>query len=137
MIAGLIPAAVHVDDPEMRRALDERATLIEQRAAALAQQAITDRAPWLRELGPAPLTSQRRKQWLRNVITVAAYRERHGITGRGATGEVSPDCGNWTLRADRRRVEHIVRAARLGAQLDLPASKSNHRPQSQRSAPSL
>ncbi|NED99291.1 MobF family relaxase [Phytoactinopolyspora halotolerans] len=137
MIAGLIPAAVHVDDPEIRRALDERATLIEQRAAALAQQAITDQALWLRELGHAPQTSQQRKQWLRNVITVAAYRERHGITGRGAMGEVDPDCGSWALRADRRRVEHIVRAARLGAQLDLPASKSNHRPQSQRSAPSL
>ena len=45
MIAGLIPAAMGEMDAEKRRALDERAHLIEQRASALADQIETTGLP--------------------------------------------------------------------------------------------
>ncbi|WP_246222588.1 MobF family relaxase [Phytoactinopolyspora limicola] len=110
LIVGLIPAATHVVDPEMRRALNERAALIEHRAAALAQQAVIERAPWLADLGPAPLNLQQRKQWMRCVTTVAAYRDRHDITDPDALGDQRRR-DDWTYRSDRRRAAEALHAA--------------------------
>ncbi|NEE01506.1 MobF family relaxase [Phytoactinopolyspora halotolerans] len=111
MIVGLIPAATHVVDPEMRRALDEREALIEHRAAALVQQAITERSPWLTGIGPAPPNPQQRKHWMRCVTTIAAYRERHEITGPDALGDQHRR-DDWAYRSDRRRAAEALHAVR-------------------------
>jgi len=79
LIAGLIPRAAGVADPDMTRALDERDQAMERRAAELASEAIERGQVWVRRLGAPPSDPAARKAWLRAASTVAAYRERWGI----------------------------------------------------------
>ncbi len=81
LVAGLIPRVRQVADPNLGRALDERAQAIEARARRLVDQALSDREPWVQALGPAPAARIRREAWTRAVATAAAYRERWGIAG--------------------------------------------------------
>ncbi|MFW6033848.1 MAG: AAA family ATPase, partial [bacterium] len=112
LIAGLIPSADNVADPEMRQALGERAALIEQRAEALITRALADDEPWLARLGPPPDEPGLRMQWDRAAATVAAYRDRHGVTDpQRPFGEPSGG-GQWTRRADRRRAQAAANHAR-------------------------
>ena len=60
LIAGLIPRAQGVSDPEMARALADRDQAMEGRARTLAEQAIESRHPWVQSLGPAPSDPGRR-----------------------------------------------------------------------------
>ena len=53
LIAGLIPRAQRVSDPEMARALTERDQAMEERARTLADQAIERRSGWVQRLGRA------------------------------------------------------------------------------------
>jgi conjugative relaxase-like TrwC/TraI family protein len=79
LIAGLIPRAAGVADPDMARALDERDQAMERRARELAGQAIERRQVWVRRLGTPPLDPATREAWTRAVSTVAAYRDRWNI----------------------------------------------------------
>jgi len=79
-IAGLVPRAFGVTDPDLARALNEREMALEQRACSLAEQAITDELAWTRQLGAPPIDPRLRAHWMRAVSTVAAYRERWNIT---------------------------------------------------------
>jgi hypothetical protein len=79
LIAGLVPRALNVTDPDLARALEERDRALQGRARTLAQEAVTSRASWLRQLGEPPVDSPAHKQWLRAICTVAAYRERWSI----------------------------------------------------------
>ncbi|MEI2820971.1 MAG: hypothetical protein V9E81_12475 [Marmoricola sp.] len=54
LIGGLIPEAIGPMAPDMRNALDERKTLIEQRAKTLAETAIRRRESWIQLIGDAP-----------------------------------------------------------------------------------
>ena len=54
LIAGLIPHASGITDPEMHQALTERETLIEQRAGTLLTHALDEGEPWTAALGPTP-----------------------------------------------------------------------------------
>ncbi|MCL2419607.1 MAG: relaxase domain-containing protein, partial [Conexibacteraceae bacterium] len=83
LIAGLIPRAQGVTDEDFARALKEREDAIERRATSLLEQAITSRARWLKALGPPPANRRLQAAWLRDARTVAAYRERWGITTSG------------------------------------------------------
>jgi hypothetical protein len=122
LIAGLIPAADHVTDPEMRRALAERAALIEQRAEALVERAIAIGEPWLERLGPPSPDPASRLQWERAAATVAAYRDRHGITDPADPFGEPQGGGQWNRRADRRRAQTaVLLARRLAAQPEPPA----------------
>jgi hypothetical protein len=80
-IAGLIPRMRSAVDPDHGRALDERARAIEDRARSLGRRAIWNDAPWVRRLGPEPVSPAERDRWLAVVATVAAFRERWGIDG--------------------------------------------------------
>jgi len=125
MIAGLIPAATDVSDPDMGQALAERAALIEQRADALVARALATSEPWLTKLGPPPERPGQRIQWERAAATVAAYRDRHGVTDpHRPFGEPSGG-GQWTRRADRRRAQAAAdEASRISAQAQpTPAPK--------------
>jgi conjugative relaxase-like TrwC/TraI family protein len=80
LIAGLHPIAIHVGDPDLKRALDERAQLLQNRARILAAQACSEQAEWVRGLGRVPSDPFRRAMYLRCLTTVAAYRDQWGIT---------------------------------------------------------
>ncbi|MCB0906472.1 MAG: relaxase domain-containing protein [Nocardioidaceae bacterium] len=106
LIVGLIPEAFGPMTPDMRRALDERRDLIEQRARNLAETAIQNRESWIQRLGEPAATD--RAQWTRAVATIAAYRDRYAITGPRPLGrEASTD----SQRLDRARAAASLRAA--------------------------
>lgn len=110
-IAGLVPTA-RVSDPDVRQALHERAVLIEQRAEAIVFQALADGEPWLDRLGQPPADPAARIRWELAAATVAAYRERHGVTDpRDPIGRAEGG-GQWTRRADRRRAQRALDEAR-------------------------
>jgi conjugative relaxase-like TrwC/TraI family protein len=79
LIAGLVPRAVGISDPDMARALTERDQAMEQRARHLAEHAIDHRHVWVQRLGNPPANPAAREVWLGAVSTVAAYRDRWGI----------------------------------------------------------
>ncbi|UUZ58218.1 hypothetical protein [Nocardioides sp. B-3] len=70
--------------PEMLQALDQRRELIEQRATDLVARSIHGREPRIKQLGEAP--THGRDRWTEDVRTVAAYRDRYGITSRTPLG---------------------------------------------------
>lgn len=74
----------------------------------LAEKAVEDDAPWLRRLGPPPTTEAARRQWLHEVRTVAAYRDRYGVDGRRVLGEPK----NEAQKLDAARGEQAMRRAR-------------------------
>lgn len=98
LIAGLIPEARGGMRDDVRVALAERATLIEERARELAGAALRDREPWVsqvvRVIG-TPSTPE-----LEMLTTVAAYRERYGVTG---TDPLGGEPTTLAQRADRAR----------------------------------
>ena len=79
LIAGLIPRADGVTDPDMARALHERDQAMEHRARHLATQALERGQVWVLRLGSPPPDPTLREAWAREVSTVAAYRDRWGI----------------------------------------------------------
>jgi len=92
LIAGLVPRAQRVSDPEMAQALAERDQAMEERARILADQAVETRQSWVRRLGTPPAAPVSRERWVREVSTVAAYRDRWHISGQstlGRQGDVS------------------------------------------------
>ena len=86
----------------MARALAERDHAMEQRALSLAEEAIAARRTWVRPLGPAPSGSAQRERWLREVSTVAAYRDRWHIEGHRPLG-AAPDREDLEQTAQRKR----------------------------------
>ncbi|HUG84323.1 MAG TPA: AAA family ATPase, partial [Euzebya sp.] len=87
LIGGLIPHAAGPMTEDMRTALDEREQLIQQRAVDLARGALTNGEAWTRHLGPPPIHPERRRVWSRALVTIAAYRNRHAITGDTPLGD--------------------------------------------------
>ena len=89
MIAGLIPLAMGEMDADMRRALEERAHLIEQRASALVEAALTSRENWIASLGRVPVDVASAAAWRRQARVVAAYRDRYGVFEDDALGSTA------------------------------------------------
>ena len=85
-IAGLGPAVVGVTDPDVEQALQERRTLIEQRARSVTMTALEDRQPWTLQFGRPPADPVRREDWLRRLDTIAAYRDRWQVSGNAIMG---------------------------------------------------
>lgn len=88
--------------PDMRQAVDERGDLIEPRSRALAEEAIRTKAPRTSALGPRPVD---RSRWERVAITIAAYRDRYGITTATPLGAARPTPSALTELEPRRRFE--------------------------------
>ena len=91
---------------DMRKAIDERRTLIELRAKTLAETAIMSRESWIQQIGDPPAVD--RLHWMRNVVTVAAFRDRYGITSRDPLGGPPADDNQ---RLDLARAETALRRA--------------------------
>lgn len=89
LIAGLIPGATGEMDADVRRALDERAHLIEARATALVEAALTSRENWIASLGRIPVDAARAGAWRHQASIVAAYRDRYGVFEDDALGAPS------------------------------------------------
>ena len=70
----------------MRAALDEREALIEARADAILDEALTDKTPWTRAFGAPPRDARRAAAWRKAARVVAAYRDRYRITGNTQLG---------------------------------------------------
>jgi conjugative relaxase-like TrwC/TraI family protein len=87
LIAGLIPRAQGVSDPEMAQALAERDQAMEERARTLAQQAVESGESWVQRLGTPPANPAPLERWMRELATVAAYRDRWNIAGQSALGK--------------------------------------------------
>jgi hypothetical protein len=85
----------------MRKALTERRELIEQRAEAVLDQALTERQEWALALGDAP-PSESRGSVAAASATVAAYRDRYGITTRTPLGP-APDSDAQKIDAARAK----------------------------------
>ena len=111
-IAGLIPEASGPMPTDMHRALTELQHLIEQRAAVLAGQAVRERQTWVRRFGPPPADPARRAAWEQQVRTIAAYRDRHHITGPDPLGPAPSSQGQ---RLDHQRADTAARRAQAAA----------------------
>jgi hypothetical protein len=79
LIAGLVPRATGVRDPDISRGLAEREHALEQRARYLAEEAVSSRREWVRRLGQPPTDPTTQRAWLSAIGTIAAYRERWSI----------------------------------------------------------
>lgn len=122
LIAGLVPAAGGPMPRDMADALRERARLIEDRAIVLAESAVDTDAGWLKRLGPAPDADAERERWLRGVATVAAYRDRYGISAQAVLGD---EPATEAQRRDAGRAEQAIRRARAIAKAE--AAELDHR----------
>jgi conjugative relaxase-like TrwC/TraI family protein len=100
LVAGLIPRASNVADPDMRQALQEREQAMEQRAWTLTDQALESCQPWMCHFGQPPSDPGRRLAWQRHLGTVAAYRERWSVSGPRPLG----DAGGST--SVERQIQH-------------------------------
>lgn len=106
LIAGLIPRALGAMPDDARGALDERTTLIEEKARELAEAAVRNRERWVSAVpgvGGTPSDSN-----LESLATVVAYRERYGVAGPDPLGG-SPT--TLVQRADRERIALVLRGA--------------------------
>ena len=78
-VAGIVPRAVGVTDPDMVRALVERERAMRRRARELAVHALERREIWVLRLGAPPVDRAKHERWLEAVSSIAAYRERWNI----------------------------------------------------------
>ncbi len=111
-VAGLIPAATGKMPTDMAQTLGELAELIDQRATALASQAIQEGQTWVRRLGSPPTDPTRRAAWEQHVRTIAAYRDRYHITGPDPLGPAPSGQGQ---RLDHQRADAATRQAQATA----------------------
>ncbi|MEA5055834.1 MAG: MobF family relaxase [Propionicimonas sp.] len=86
LIAGLIPEASGTMSSELQQALTERRDLIETRADALLDTALAEHRSWTAALGTPPKRARGAAGWRQAARTVAAYRDRYGITGMTPLG---------------------------------------------------
>ena len=115
LIAGLIPRAQRVSDPEMAQALAERDQAMEERARTLADQAVGSGENWIQRLGTPPATPARRERWIREVSTIAAYRDRWHITGHSAVGQQSDTSSIEQTRQRQRALAAATRATTISS----------------------
>jgi hypothetical protein len=88
----------------MAQALAERDRAMEERARTLAGQAVETGESWVKRLGTLPATPARREDWMRELSTVAAYRDRWQITGQAVLGKQS-DVGSLEQTGQRQRAQ--------------------------------
>ena len=108
LIAGVIPEPLGPMSAEDRQAIDQRKELIESRARALAEDAITSGKPWTRRLVPPAVGAGAHDAWLDAAATVAAYRDRYKVTSDLPVGGSTK---NDAQRADRQRAQIALREA--------------------------
>ena len=86
LIAGVVPRATGITDPEMQRALEERERLMVKRLNALTTAALEPPVPWT-----AGLDVLDAEALIVAVRAVAAYRDRWSITSSSPLGPLPAD----------------------------------------------
>ena len=134
LIAGLIPHAGGQMTDDMRQALHERRELIEARADAVLRGSLTDEEPWTADLGTAPRGEKQKAAWWRAACTIAAYRDRYGITDDRTPLGPTPESTSQKIDAIRARaaLNRAQAIAHEGAMADPMRPATTSRP-----APSL
>ncbi len=132
LVAGLLPAADHIDDQQLRRSLDEIEDLMNRRVRALTASVLQRPPSWVRPLGPPPRHGTDRADWLRAVGVVAGYRDLHQITDDLVLGPgVDPDSDPTGQR--RIATAAAAVASRLAHQPTRASTVDTHRPSTERS----
>lgn len=134
LIAGLIPEAGGPMDAQMRRALQERRQLIEDRAEALAHAAVAEHLAWAGHLGAPPTREAARARWWQAAATIAAYRDRYGIAADTPLG-AAPD--STAQRLDAARARAALDRARYLTDTAEENAWTPRDPQAERGGPSL
>jgi conjugative relaxase-like TrwC/TraI family protein len=131
LIAGLVPAAHHVTDPELKRTLRDIESLITTRTHALVTGLLHRPAAWAIPLGPPPRDSNARRGWLDALAVVAGYRDLHNITTTQPLGDSEdrkPDPGGER----RRATSAAATAARLAHTRQATSTRSASHPSPER-----
>ena len=106
LVAGLVPRASGIDDPDLAQAVVEREDAITRRALDLAGHAVRSGAPWAKPFGPPPPSPAVARAWWDRVAVVAAYRDRWRITTPNVLGELN-GIGSLSQAAHRARAEVV------------------------------
>jgi hypothetical protein len=112
LVAGLVPRASGIDDPDLARAVGEREDAITRRALDLAEHAVRAARPGPNRSAhrPRPAVAQ---AWWDRLAVVAAYRDRWRITTPSILGELN-GIGSLSQAAHRARAQRAGQeAARL------------------------
>jgi conjugative relaxase-like TrwC/TraI family protein len=128
LVAGLVPAAGPATTPEIADYLAGLGRAMESRIDALAAVLGADPPTWAASLGDAPDDPAVRAEWAHELATVAAWRERHGITGSqplgGAAGtDHEPDPARLVVGAALERIIELAEVS-LEEVADLRPSQS-------------
>jgi len=107
LVAGLIPRAVGVTDPDMAQGLKERDEAMQRRAQTLAEQAIERHEIWVCRLGIPPIEPRAKECWMEAFTTVVAYRDRWNVDDDHLP--LGPKGPARTIEAINER--HLARAA--------------------------
>lgn len=120
LIAGLIPSADGPMTRDMRHALDERRELIETRAETVLDTARQAGEPWTEPLGEPPRDPRKTAAWRRHARTVAAYRDRYGITEDSPLG---PEPENAAQKIDAARARSALARVKEAARRSTPVTE--------------
>ena len=124
LVAGLVPRASGIDDPDLARSVGEREDAITKRALDLAEHAVRSGAPWAKPFGAPPPSPAVAQAWWDRVALVAAYRDRWRITTPSTLGELN-GIGSLSQAAHRARAhragQEAARLAGLAPQTEAPA----------------
>jgi hypothetical protein len=113
LVAGLVPRASGIDDPDLARAVGEREEAITKRALGLAEHAVRGGAAWAKPFGPPPAVPVVAQAWWDRLAVVAAYRDRWRISTPSILGELN-GIGSLSQAAHRARAQRAGQeAARL------------------------
>ena len=125
LISGLIPRAQRVSDPELAQALSERDRAMEARARSLADQAVESGETWVQLLGTPPSSPGRRERWMKEVSTIAAYRDRWHINGQNPVGKPGNTISIEQTGQRQRALSAAARATSFSKALDQQNSLSH------------
>jgi conjugative relaxase-like TrwC/TraI family protein len=125
LIAGLVPEATGTMSGEFRQALTERRDLIETRADALLDAALTEKRIWTKALGTPPMDAKTAATWRRLARTVAAYRDRYDITDPRALGAPAEnDAQKIDAARARAAIDRVQRIVDAGGQAQEPVIRT-------------
>jgi conjugative relaxase-like TrwC/TraI family protein len=101
-VAGIFARPSGITDPDVVRALNDRADAIEQRACELATMAIERGDAWVSDFGDAPDADESYQQWMWEVLAGATFLDRWGIDNPDTIFDDAPV--NHEQEAQRGRV---------------------------------
>lgn len=125
LIAGLVPAAEQVEDPELAQTLSDIDRLITARVHARVADVLHRPPGWAVPLGPPPRDPRSRRAWLDAIGVVAGYRDLHQIQGRpllGPADEKQPDSPPDDRNTRWRATAAAAAASRLAHQRPTPTT---------------